>query len=338
MTPALRLDGIVKRFGATVALDGAELTVAPGEVHALLGENGAGKSTLLSILGGLQRPDAGRMELEGRAYVPRSPRDGRDHGIALIHQELSLFPPPLRGRERARGHRAEEERALRHQDRPRAHTPGSGGVRPSRHRSRGEGLQPQSIAAQQVVEICRAIALNARVGPHGRAHLPASSGTTWSASSASSGVCPNRGWPWSTSATSWRRPGRWRRHGTVLRDGKTVGTGRLDDVSNEDLIGHMCRATCGHPLPRTGQDDVRRDLPGRQGPGPAPPPSTTRRSASARGEVLGHLRAHGVGTDGDGASALRPRTRPPPVGSRSGALRRRPGPAVGAPGLRSSGT
>ena len=65
MTPALRLLGIDKRFGATVALDGAALEVAPGEVHALLGENGAGKSTLLAILGGLLRPEAGRMEIEG---------------------------------------------------------------------------------------------------------------------------------------------------------------------------------------------------------------------------------------------------------------------------------
>ncbi|HXY38106.1 MAG TPA: ATP-binding cassette domain-containing protein, partial [Vicinamibacteria bacterium] len=92
MTSVLRLEAITRRFGATVALDGASLDLRAGEVHALLGENGAGKSTLLSIVGGLLRPDAGSMRLEGEAYAPRSPRDARAAGIALIHQELSLFP------------------------------------------------------------------------------------------------------------------------------------------------------------------------------------------------------------------------------------------------------
>ena len=73
MTPALRLSGIAKRFGATVALDGADLEVAPGEVHALLGENGAGKSTLLGILGGLLEPDAGDLQVEGRPTLPALP-------------------------------------------------------------------------------------------------------------------------------------------------------------------------------------------------------------------------------------------------------------------------
>jgi ribose transport system ATP-binding protein len=92
MTVALRLTGIVQRFGATVALDGASLEVRPGEVHALLGENGAGKSTLLAVVGGLLVPGTGAMEVRGEPYAPRSPRDARDRGIALIHQELSLFP------------------------------------------------------------------------------------------------------------------------------------------------------------------------------------------------------------------------------------------------------
>ncbi|HEY6554651.1 MAG TPA: ATP-binding cassette domain-containing protein, partial [Vicinamibacteria bacterium] len=89
---ALRITDVGKRFGPTVALDGATFAVAAGGVHALIGENGAGKSTLLNILGGLLRPDRGSVEVEGRAYAPGSPREARERGIALIHQELSLFP------------------------------------------------------------------------------------------------------------------------------------------------------------------------------------------------------------------------------------------------------
>ena len=64
--PAVRLTGIDKSFGPVRANRGAELEVAPGEIHALVGENGAGKSTLMRVLSGLYAPDAGRMEVNGR--------------------------------------------------------------------------------------------------------------------------------------------------------------------------------------------------------------------------------------------------------------------------------
>lgn len=69
---ALRLRGIRKRFGATLALDGVDLELEPGEVHALIGENGAGKSTLLAIVAGEFPPDAGAMDVDGRTYAPAS--------------------------------------------------------------------------------------------------------------------------------------------------------------------------------------------------------------------------------------------------------------------------
>lgn len=88
----LTMRDIHKRFGATVALDGVDLEVRPGEVHALVGENGAGKSTLMKILSGAYRPDRGQMWLDGEPFAPANPCDARRRGIAMIYQELSLAP------------------------------------------------------------------------------------------------------------------------------------------------------------------------------------------------------------------------------------------------------
>src|SRR5213080_2490902 len=76
----LEIRGVAKRFGATVALDGVDLTLQPGEVCALIGENGAGKSTLLHVLAGSTRPDRGRMQIDGRPYAPASPLEARRRG------------------------------------------------------------------------------------------------------------------------------------------------------------------------------------------------------------------------------------------------------------------
>jgi simple sugar transport system ATP-binding protein len=84
--------GIVRRYGAVLALDGADLDVRAGEVHAVLGENGAGKSTLLGILGGMLRPDAGTVEIQGDVVQLRSPRDAWARGVGLVHQHFTLVP------------------------------------------------------------------------------------------------------------------------------------------------------------------------------------------------------------------------------------------------------
>jgi ribose transport system ATP-binding protein len=83
---------IHKRFGSTVALDGVNIEVEPGEVHALVGENGAGKSTLMKILSGAEQADSGLMTLEGRAYQPVGPQQARVCGVAMVYQELALAP------------------------------------------------------------------------------------------------------------------------------------------------------------------------------------------------------------------------------------------------------
>ncbi|MEM9800417.1 MAG: sugar ABC transporter ATP-binding protein [Planctomycetota bacterium] len=88
----LRIEGAMKRFGGTTALAGVDLVARAGEIHALLGENGAGKSTLMKVLSGAVAPDEGRMWIDGVPYAPRSPREARERGVAMIYQELELCP------------------------------------------------------------------------------------------------------------------------------------------------------------------------------------------------------------------------------------------------------
>jgi ABC-type sugar transport system ATPase subunit len=90
--PAASVEGVGKRFGATLALDGVDFDVAFGEIHAIVGENGAGKSTLIRILGGVHRPDRGVVRVDGRERHFASPHDAIAAGVVTIPQELRLVP------------------------------------------------------------------------------------------------------------------------------------------------------------------------------------------------------------------------------------------------------
>ena len=90
-TPRLGLRGLTRRFGPVVANEGVDLTVLPGEVHALLGENGAGKSTLVKAIYGAIQPDEGTILWEGRPVRVPGPRAARRLGIGVVHQHFALF-------------------------------------------------------------------------------------------------------------------------------------------------------------------------------------------------------------------------------------------------------
>jgi rhamnose transport system ATP-binding protein len=160
--PIVELIGISKQFGAVQALRDVNLSLYPGEVHALVGENGAGKSTLVKILAGVHRPDAGVMRVGGEAIELRSPTQAQALGIAVVQQEPMLFPDldvaenVFMGRHpRDRFGRVDWKSMYREVDQLLA----SLDVALSSHTP----VQGLSVAEQQLVEIAKALSLQARV-------------------------------------------------------------------------------------------------------------------------------------------------------------------------------
>jgi len=89
----IKLEGITKVFPGVLANDNVNLSIYPGEIHAIVGENGAGKSTLMKILYGLYKPDKGNIYVEVQSVIFNSPRDAIENGIGMVHQHFMLIPP-----------------------------------------------------------------------------------------------------------------------------------------------------------------------------------------------------------------------------------------------------
>nr|WP_246401563.1 ABC transporter ATP-binding protein [Gluconacetobacter dulcium] len=90
--PILQLQGICKYFPGVIANQDVSLDIAPGEIHALLGENGAGKSTLMNVVTGIYQPDGGEIILDGYGQVFAAPQDAIRAGIGMVHQHFKLVP------------------------------------------------------------------------------------------------------------------------------------------------------------------------------------------------------------------------------------------------------
>ncbi|MEU0413248.1 sugar ABC transporter ATP-binding protein [Streptomyces griseorubiginosus] len=90
--PVAEAAGITKRFGSTVALSDARITIAPGQTHALVGRNGAGKSTLVSVLTGLQAPDTGTVTFAGEPAPRLADRDAWRQRVACVYQKSTIIP------------------------------------------------------------------------------------------------------------------------------------------------------------------------------------------------------------------------------------------------------
>jgi len=252
----LELNKITKRFANVEVLHDVNLSLKPGEVHAILGENGAGKSTLVKVITGVHQPDAGEIRLNGQVVQFNDPRESRQAGIAAIYQELSLFPdldvaenifvgrqPTTRlGRIDWRKLYAEADRLLT-----------SLGV----HLNLKQKARSLSIAQQQMVEIARAFSINARILIMDE---PTSSLTL------------------NEVADLFRLVRRLRDDGTgiifishrleelfeladrvtILRDGSYVDTRLLSEVNRDDLIRLMVGRTISNLFPK--QDVVPGDV------------------------------------------------------------------------------
>ena len=88
----IKIEQLRKTYGGIVAVDGMDLEVAAGSIHAVVGENGAGKSTLMKVLAGAVRPDSGTITVDGQVVEFASARAARAHGISIVYQELSILP------------------------------------------------------------------------------------------------------------------------------------------------------------------------------------------------------------------------------------------------------
>ena len=245
--PLLQMQSVSLSFGETHALDGVDLQVASGEVHALLGENGAGKSTLMKVLAGALRPDAGSLRLGEEEFAPIDPREAQQRGVAMIYQELTVLPHlsiaqnVCLGQELARcgvvdrkGQRAAVLAVLR--------------------RLRRQDLDPDARVAtlapaeRQLVEIARALHQQARIlvmdeptsslGADDVAHLFA---VIRELRQQGLAIVYISHFLEEVRAVADRF--------TVLRDGRTVATGNLTEISDAQLVAHMAGRSVDQQYP-----------------------------------------------------------------------------------------
>jgi ribose transport system ATP-binding protein len=256
-TPRLKFEGITKAFVSVKALTDVSFEIAPGEIHALLGENGAGKSTLLRILSGVFRPTSGEFFVDGKQAQFKRPDNARTAGIAMIHQELQQVPNLTVAQNMFLGHPLKMAGGLlvnqREQERRAAEALAM--IDPSIDPS--APIKNLKVAQRQIVEIARALLDKAKIIAMDE---PTSSLTPSEFESlaviveklAASGV--------SIIYVSHKMDEVFRicHRGTVMRDGQVVGVVDLKTSAQEDVIAMMVGRELQHEDHRSHATDTVR--------------------------------------------------------------------------------
>ena len=232
------MTGIGKRFPGVLALDDVDFEVAPGEIHALLGENGAGKSTLLKILSGAQQPDAGDDRASaGETVTMATPHDAQQRGIVTIYQEFTLAPNMT----------IAENIFIGREPGPRIFVNWRKMAAETRAITDRLGLDAEadalvrdlSVAEQQMVEIARALSMKSRLivmdEPTSALIVDARSRS----SSASSAISRRRASSIIFVTHRLEEVMRLCDRYTVLRDGRLVGSGAIADTTVDGIIRLM---------------------------------------------------------------------------------------------------
>ncbi len=242
MTELLRVDGLVKSYGAVRALKGISFDLRPGEVHALVGENGAGKSTLIKIVTGAVAADAGTIEVGGRTIAAMDPHAAHLAGIAAVYQQPALFPHLSVAEnialedDRRRGRRLLDWRARTARARRLLERVGAS-IDPER------AVETLTMPEQQIVEIARVLGAEARVvimdeptASLGEREVASLFHAVAALKADEAGVIYISHRLDEIFALADRI--------TVLRDGESVGTFPAGDVSRQDLV----RLMVGRPM------------------------------------------------------------------------------------------
>ncbi|WOF24266.1 sugar ABC transporter ATP-binding protein [Microbacterium betulae] len=286
---AVSLEGITKHYPGVVALDGVSLALAPGEVHAVVGENGAGKSTLIKVLAGAVEPTGGSIVVDGVAHGRLTPALAQELGIAVIYQEFTLVPTLDAAENVFLGHYLRRGPVL---DRRRMH------ARTAELFARlGVDIDPRTPVSelttgyQQIVEIAKALSRDARLLIMDEPSAPL---TTAEVEAMHRVVDALKAQGMTIVYISHRMDEIFRLADrvTTLRDGRRIATQRTSETSRAQLISLMVgrELTEAYPLREGAPGDVTLRVAGLTGNG------VRDISFEARaGEILGFAGLIGAG-------------------------------------------
>ncbi|WP_062228741.1 sugar ABC transporter ATP-binding protein [Aureimonas frigidaquae] len=248
-TPIIALRGVEKSFGPVEVLKGVEFDLRAGEVHALMGENGAGKSTMIRLMSGAHQPNGGTIEIDGEPTRLSGPSAATSAGIAVVHQELLLFPAMTVAENIFLGHAPRKAGGLIDWNEMRARARAVLDRLDCPELDVDEKVSRLSVANRQRVEIARALSRDARVlildeptAALGEADVQRLLDVLRSLRREGVGIVYVSHRMNEIFQISDRI--------TVLRDGRTIDTRAANDVTSDALVSMMVGREIGQMFPK----------------------------------------------------------------------------------------